>query len=397
MQKEVCWLITTKCNQNCKYCHRFLHIEDLTYEENEKILMKLIRAGVTHITFSGGEALLYPNILNLLKIAKRYGIKSKLITNGVMLAKNKDIQEICDYLDSLTLSIDSIDNNINKEMGRGESHFANIRTVLEYLKGKELTVNINTVVSKMNLDSIQELGEFLNNYNINSWRIFKFMPLRETAKENQEKFEISKDEFKLSKEIFEKYKNIRNIQYREEQDMEDKYVLIISNGDIMRTENGIDVKKGNALEQSIDEILQIIGNNYSRNYSINKIRTLIANNSKVITNKIIDAIKDLNYVEIVGTATDGQETHNKILDLQPEVVFAEYDMSSIDMMKNVKEELDTEIPVFNFFAKEMPISEIEKGYGIVGAKLNAWLDEDDSDTIRRILQEYKEYKYKGSI
>ena len=78
---EVCWNITTKCNQNCRYCHRFLNYDDLSYEKNKKILMKMIEDGIKEITWTGGEALLYPRIIELLRIAKEHGIKSKLITN----------------------------------------------------------------------------------------------------------------------------------------------------------------------------------------------------------------------------------------------------------------------------------------------------------------------------
>lgn len=250
-EKEVCWNITTKCNQNCKYCHRFLNIDDLEYKSNEEILNKMIKNGVEEITWTGGEALLYPNLLELLKIAKANGIKNKLITNGMILSKNDNMREVCDYLDSITFSIDSINNETNERLGRGKEHYSNIKEILDYIKDKEIKLNINTVVSKDNIKDIEELGNFLQNYNINAWRVFKFMPLREMAETNREQFEITDEQFEyISKNVFKKFEDI-NIEYRQESDMEDKYVLLVANGDIIKTENGKDVKKGNALYQNL--------------------------------------------------------------------------------------------------------------------------------------------------
>lgn len=188
----------------------------MCYEENERILDNLIKDGITDITWTGGEALLYPNLISLLKKAKENGINNKLITNGMLLAQNDEIKEICNYLDSLTLSIDSTDNEINAELGRGINHYNNIKTILEYVKDKELKLNINTVVSKKNINQLDDLGNFLNKYKINSWRVFQFMPLRETAEKNREQFEISDAEFESKKGVFQKFENIGKVDYRQE-------------------------------------------------------------------------------------------------------------------------------------------------------------------------------------
>lgn len=256
IDKEICWNITTKCNQNCQYCHRFLNIDDLCFEDNKKILNKLIEQGIERITWTGGEALLYPNIKELLKISKEKGIKNKLITNGVELAKDSETLEILNYLDSLTLSIDSISDEINVKLGRGKIHYSNIKKILENVRTKDISVNINTVVSKKNISLINELGNFLNNYKISSWRVFKFMPLRETAEINREQFEITDEEFERSKKVFREFENIRKIEYRNESDMENKYLLLVANGDIIKTENGVDVKKGNALYQNLLDFIE---------------------------------------------------------------------------------------------------------------------------------------------
>mgnify|MGYP000823966363 FL=1 len=128
IKKEICWNITARCNQACKYCHRFLNINDLTTEEQTIILENLKNSGVTSITWTGGEALLVKNIEKLLEKSYGYGIKNKIITNGKLLTHDK-IDRIYKYVDSITLSIDSVDSDINDNLGRGRKHYDEIKDI----------------------------------------------------------------------------------------------------------------------------------------------------------------------------------------------------------------------------------------------------------------------------
>lgn len=391
-RKRVCWNITTKCNQNCKYCHRFLGINDLTYEENKKILNNLIEDGVNNITWTGGEALLYPNLKELLKIAQENGIKNKLITNGMVLAQNENMREILDYLDSLTLSLDTINDDTNEELGRGRNHFEEVKTILNYVKNKNLKVNINTVVSKKNINEMQQLGEFLKNYNISKWKFFKFMPLRETAEKNKNQFAITDAEFEQTKNVFKHFGNIGETDFRQEKDMEDKYTLLIANGDIIKTEHGVDVKKGNALYQNPVEFMYELEENRMK-----KIKILIAHNNEQIRNKIADTIKGLDYVELVGTTADGQETYNKIIEAKPEVVFAKMNldnMDSMEIMRKSKENLKDDVPIFNIITSDNVSDDYMKtAYNLMGRNLNTFvLEPINNMEIDNIMQGYKELK-----
>ncbi len=387
-RKKVCWNITAKCNQNCKYCHRFLNVNDLDYEKNERILKNLIEEGITDITWTGGEALLYPNVVPLMKLAKENGVKNKLITNGLLLAQSNHKEEICDNLDYLVLSIDSIDDQTNLELGRGINHYKNIKEVLDYVKDKDLKLNINTVVSKENINQLDDLGNFLNNYKINTWKFFKFMPLRETAEKNREMFEITDDEFDMKKGVFKKFENISNISYKKEKELEES-ILIVANGDIIKTENGKDIKKGNALYQNLMEFID------KGDKSMEKIRTVVAHNDENIRNSIINSISNLEYIEVVGTASDGIDAYNKIVELKPEIVFSKYNynnMPGLELIKKTKEKLQDSFPSFNTIG-EIPDNELMEAIHITGNKLNACVIQPYDGSAKDIVKAYKEYKY----
>lgn len=389
-RKKVCWNITARCNQNCKYCHRFLDVNDLDYETNEKILQNLVESGITEITWTGGEALLYPNLVSLMKLAKENGIKNKLITNGLLLEQSNQKEEICDNLDCLVLSIDSIDNETNRELGRGINHYNTIKSILDYVKDKKLKLNINTVVNKKNINQLDELGSFLNNYKIDTWKFFKFMPLRETAEKNRSLFEITDNEFEIQKGVFRKFENISNINYKQEKELEES-ILIVANGDIIKTENGVDIKRGNAIYQNLMDCINSEGGK-----KMERIKILIAHNDKEIINTIADSISDLEYIDIVGTASDGIETYNKIVELKPEIVFSKYNysnMSGLELMKKTKERLQDKFPSFNTIG-EIPDNELMEAIDITGNKLNACVKHPYYDSARNIIKAYKEFKYK---
>lgn len=390
IKKKVCWKITTKCNQGCKYCFGFTNIPELSYDENIKVIDNLSKNGINHITWTGGEAVLYPRLNELIKYAKSKGIYNKLVTNGIFLSQNDNdySEEILNSLDEINLSIDSISNSINVELGKANNHFEIIKKLLDKTKNKSLKVGINTVVSNKNINRLEELGKFLNNYKIEKWKFLKFMPIRERSLENKGQFEVAENELEEKIKELNNFENIKIVQYKKQSEFE-KSIVVLPNADIIQTQEGKDIHLGNALKQDVIDF-------EVKHSLINRIKTLIAYDDDAIKDKIVNILNGIKDVEIVATSKSPEDTYNKIIKFKPEMVFAKYDfgtnMNGLDIIKQSKEALNDNVPAFNFIATDIPKEDFLEAKRIIGDKMNTIIREQNPVRYTGIIEDYKEYK-----
>lgn len=86
----VVWNFTNRCNLNCLHCHQNSGVADereLTTEEAFTVIEKLGEAGISILTFSGGEPLVRSDIYDAIKQADDSGMLCTIASNGTLMTK----------------------------------------------------------------------------------------------------------------------------------------------------------------------------------------------------------------------------------------------------------------------------------------------------------------------
>ena len=156
--------VTKICNQRCSMCNVWkTKSEDMSLAEIEDKAQQLSRAGVSYVFLQGGEPTLRKDLLDIIDLFLKYGIKPTVISNGMRLT-DALAEAISVRRCNLAISIDSLEPAKFARL-RGvdklEKVAGNIKSVAKYTKTRKGNWALTTTVSNMStLQDVKRIEAF---------------------------------------------------------------------------------------------------------------------------------------------------------------------------------------------------------------------------------------------
>lgn len=157
------WCITSFCNLKCKYCNSPTgQIKKNSCEVDICSVKKIIETQISNfseIVLTGGEPLLHTQFFDICRMIKKYDCQIRIVTNGTLLNKTiiKKLSSL--KVNSMVVSLDSLDQNINKAT-RGYSPNKLLENLSYLSTGTDIKVILLSVITKKNIGSISNLTKY---------------------------------------------------------------------------------------------------------------------------------------------------------------------------------------------------------------------------------------------
>ncbi|MCZ6692031.1 MAG: viperin family antiviral radical SAM protein [Planctomycetota bacterium] len=184
--------IVAQCNFDCVYCYcPFQALQKkrpLSLDEVRSILRQAREAGVTRVTFAGGEPTLHPQLRAILRITCEESLVPGIVTNGWKIDREW-IEKHGPHLRWLTLSLDSVIDEIAHELGRRRrgrtgGHVEHLLKVSSWLHDwnrirppeRRIRPKLNIVVTALNAD--EDPTEFIRALRPERVKLLQMLPVK---------------------------------------------------------------------------------------------------------------------------------------------------------------------------------------------------------------------------
>ncbi len=176
--------ITSKCNLRCPTCQYMLKDPQLFEDsgfmnfDDYKGILKNYRKYITHLTLTGGEATLHPELEEFIDYAKSLDLKVGAISNGILIRRK--IPSI-KKLDDINITLDAYDEqSFARNRGGTKKQWDDIMAGLQALRENNIKFTISFLATSENIDDLFHLIKLADEFQPTTLRLNSFNPHRDT-------------------------------------------------------------------------------------------------------------------------------------------------------------------------------------------------------------------------
>jgi len=181
----VVWNFTQACNLKCVHCYQDAHKrlpDELTENEQIRIVDELAENDVPLLAFSGGEPMISPSFWPVLSHAGKSDFHISVATNGTLLDEASACRLGDCGMNFIEISLDSVDA---KKHDRFRGGTGNWQKAVDGIKaavaarekhGHTFGVSLASTITQMNFDELEDLISLAKDLGCTSFYAFNFIP-----------------------------------------------------------------------------------------------------------------------------------------------------------------------------------------------------------------------------
>ena len=177
----IAWEVTYACAYACKHCRADAqhqrHPDELSTQEAYDLIDRMAEFGHPILVFTGGDPMMRRDLSDLIAYATQQGLRCSLTPTATALPTKERLQEVKEAgIRRIALSLDSSDPTIHDDFRQVEGSWERTMNILHNAQDVGLSVQVNTTVTKFNLDTLPEMVPFIEEVSAVQWSVFFMVP-----------------------------------------------------------------------------------------------------------------------------------------------------------------------------------------------------------------------------
>src|SRR5512141_267235 len=186
----IAWEITRACAYACIHCRADAqHKRDpreLSTAEAKALIERLAAFGNHPILiFTGGDPMMRQDLFELIEYATQRGLRCSLTPTATALPTRERLEKVRDAgIRRIALSLDAPRPEVHDNFRQVPGSWQRTMDILHRAQDVGLSVQVNTTVSKHNVDILHEMIPFIQEVNAVQWSVFFLVPTGRAQAEN---------------------------------------------------------------------------------------------------------------------------------------------------------------------------------------------------------------------